>query len=166
MFGRVFAGEQRPPLQRHLAETLRRKTIANRSGRSDRLRRRIELDTRMRLSVHLLLAVAVVFASLAIPSAGRAEPGLLTTDSLLQGCEAFVEDAPTANQMQIGACAGGVNTALEIGRAARRVCPPADIGAVAAARVVTDFMQDHAERRSRPFGTLALEALGQRWPCR
>jgi hypothetical protein len=127
---------------------------------------RPESDTSMRLPVRLFVAVSVGLLGLAPPSESRAQPGLLATESLLQGCEAFIEDAPTANQMQIGACAGGVNTALEIGRAARRVCPPADAGALVAARVVTEFIQEHSERRSRPFGTLALEAMAQRWPCR
>jgi hypothetical protein len=119
----------------------------------------------MRRALPFSLALPALMAGLLVASSGHADPGLLATESMLQGCEAFVEDAPTANQMQIGACAGGVSVALEIGRAARRVCPPSDAGTVAAARVVTEFIQDHGDRRSRPFGTLALEALSTRWPC-
>lgn len=99
------------------------------------------------------------------PRAAHAQQGLLSTEAQLQGCEAFVEDAPTANQMQIGACAGGVAAALDIGLGAGRVCRPADVNLVAAARAVTDYIQESAERRSLRFGELALEALARRWPC-
>ena len=114
----------------------------------------------MRLAFSLLLA-----ACAALPCSGRAQ-GLLTTEAQLQGCEAFVEDAPTANQMQIGACAGGVAAALDIGSGAGRICRPADASLVAAARVVTEFIQQSSERRRRLFGDLALEAMAYRWPCR
>ena len=76
------------------------------------------------------------------PRAAHAQQGLLSTEAQLQGCEAFVEDAPTANQMQIGACAGGVAAALDIGLGAGRVCRPADVNLVAAARAVTDYIQE------------------------
>ena len=120
----------------------------------------------MRFSVALSVATAAMLVAAGAPSTTRAQTGLLSTEAQLQGCEAFVEDAPTANQMQIGACAGGVAAALDIGQGAGRVCLPADTGLVAAARVVTDFIQESAQRRSRRFGELALEALALRWPCR
>jgi hypothetical protein len=120
----------------------------------------------MRLPVAVLLATSALLVGVGTSWTARAQQGLLTTEAQLQGCEAFVEDAPTANQMQIGACAGGVAAALDIGQVAGRVCRPADANLVAATRVVTEFIQESAQRRSRPFGDLALEALALRWPCR
>jgi hypothetical protein len=120
----------------------------------------------MRLPVVLSVATAAMLVAAGAPRAVHAQQGLLSTEAQLQGCEAFVENAPTANQMQIGACAGGVAAALDIGQGAGRVCLPAGVNLVAAARAVTDFIQESAERRRRRFGELALEALALRWPCR
>lgn len=109
------------------------------------------------------LCAAACLLALAAPAA--AQEGILTTPSLLQGCEALIENAPTASEMQMGACAGSVAAALAIGQVQNLVCLPADGNVVGAARIVVNFIYDRAERRAQPFGPVALAALQARWSC-
>lgn len=109
------------------------------------------------------LCAAACLLALATPAAAQGD--ILTTPSLVQGCEALIENAPTASDMQTGACAGSVAAALAIGLAQNLVCPPGDGSVVAAARIVVNFIYERAERQSQPFGPLALAALQARWSC-
>ena len=109
------------------------------------------------------LCAAICLLAFAAPAA--AQDGLLTTPSLLQGCEGLIENAPTASDMQMGACAGSVAAALAIGQVQNLVCMPGDGNVVGAARIVVDFLYERAERRAQPFGPIALAALQARWSC-
>ncbi len=115
------------------------------------------------LAMRPLVLAALISA--AVPAAGQPAAGLVATGSILMGCRALVENAPTGDMMQIGACAGGVSAALDISRSLRRVCPPAGRGVIEAARVVIEFVDERPERKSDQFGPLVLTALGDRWPC-
>ena len=97
----------------------------------------------------------------------KAQPAdsVLATGSVVVGCRALVENVPGGDMMRMGACAGAVRAALDIGRSLRRVCPSDNVGTVDAARVVIAFVDEHPERTSEHFGPLALAALGYRWPC-
>ena len=99
------------------------------------------------------------------PAAAQPAEGIVATGSILMGCRALVENAPTGDMMQIGACAGAVSAALDISRSLRRVCPPAGRGIIDAARVVIMFVDERPERKNDQFGPLVLTALGDRWPC-
>jgi hypothetical protein len=109
----------------------------------------------------LTLAVLIGAAGSAV---AQPADSIVSTKSLLQGCRALVENAPTGDMMQIGACAGAVSAALDISRSQRRACPPAG-GVVEAARAVIMFVDERPERTRDQFGPLALVALGDRWPC-
>lgn len=108
---------------------------------------------------------ALFTCCLALAGPAAAQDDLLSTPSLLQGCEALTENAPTASDMQTGACAGSVATALSIGRLLERVCMPEDGTVIAAARIVIAYIYDSAERRGQRFGVVALQALQSQWPC-
>lgn len=110
----------------------------------------------------LVFACVVGFATSAAAQSGQS---IVTTESLLVGCQALIENAPTANPMQTGACAGAVKSAADIGRATQRACVPVD-DVLDAARVVVVFARESARHRAEPFGLLALQALERRWPCR
>ena len=99
-------------------------------------------------------------------SSAVAQPtdSIVATRSLLMGCRALVENAPTGDMMQMGACAGAVSTALDISRVQRRACPPAG-SVIDAARAVIMFFDERPERQADQFGPLALTAFGDRWPC-
>jgi hypothetical protein len=107
----------------------------------------------------------VVFAGTMGSAAAQPADSVVTTVSLLMGCRALVENDPTGDMMQIGACAGAVRATLDISRAVGKVCPPADGGVLESARVVIMFVDEKPERRSEHFGPLAMTALGYRWPC-
>jgi hypothetical protein len=111
-------------------------------------------------------ALPVVLCLIGLAAPAAAQDALLTPQSLLQGCEALVSNSPGGTDLQTGACAGSVDTALAIGQSQGRVCMPADSGVVSAARVVVNFIYEQAERRSQRFGLVALQALQTRWPCR
>ncbi|MGE0222849.1 MAG: Rap1a/Tai family immunity protein [Acetobacteraceae bacterium] len=113
--------------------------------------------------MHRFVFAAVL--GVATSAAAQSGQSIVGTTSLLIGCRALVEDAPSANPMQTGACAGAVKSAIDIGRMTRRSCPPSD-DLLAAARVVIVFADDNAKHRAEPFGVLALQALERRWPCR
>jgi hypothetical protein len=111
---------------------------------------------------------SLVFAVLiGVASAATAQPtdSVVATGSLLMGCRALVENAPTGDMMQIGACAGAVSAALDISRSLRRACPPGGGSVIDAARLVIMFVDERPERKNELFGPLALIALGDRWPC-
>ncbi len=99
------------------------------------------------------------------PVAAQSTEGIVATGSILMGCRALVENAPTGDMIQIGACAGAVSAALDISRSQRRACPPAGGGIIDAARVVIMFVDERPDRKNDQFGPLALTALGDRWPC-
>ncbi len=109
------------------------------------------------------LCAAVCLLAFAAPAA--AQDDILTPQALLQGCEALIENAPTASEMQMGACAGSVAAALAIGQAQNLICMPGDGGVLGAARIVVNFIYERGERRVQPFGAVALAALRARWPC-
>lgn len=111
------------------------------------------------------LAVVLGLLALAAPPVA-AQDTLLSPGSLLQGCEGLVNNAPGGSDLQTGACAGSVDTALAIGQSIGRVCMPADGNVVSAARVVVNYIYEQTGRRSQRFGLVALEALQVRWPCR
>lgn len=115
--------------------------------------------------MRLLPGLCAALCFLGFVAAAAAQDSLLTTPSLLQGCEALVENAPTASDMQTGACAGSVAAALAIGQARNLICMPDDGDVLAAARIVVDFIDERAERQAQPFGPLALAALQARWSC-
>ncbi len=115
--------------------------------------------------MHVSPALCTTICLLALAAPAAAQEGLLTPNSLLQGCEALTENAPTASGMQMGACAGSVAAALAIGQAQGTVCMPADGNVIGAARIVADFVYEQAERRGQRFGVVALQALQARWPC-
>jgi hypothetical protein len=110
------------------------------------------------------LTIAVLIG-LASPAMAQMPGGLLATGSLLAGCRAFVENAPTGDMMQMGACAGAVSAVLDVSQTLRRACPPSDVGVIDAARVVIRFSDVRASRASESFGPMALAALSDRWPC-
>ena len=97
--------------------------------------------------------------------AAQPADSIVATGSLLMGCRALVENAPTGDMMQMGACAGAVSAAVDISRTLRRACPPAGGAVLDAARVVIMFVDERPERKNDEFGPLALMALGDRWPC-
>jgi hypothetical protein len=80
------------------------------------------------------LALAALIGA-AAPAAAQPADGIVATGSILMGCRALVENAPTGDMMQIGACAGAVSAALDISRSQRRVCPPPGRGIIDAARL-------------------------------
>ncbi len=90
---------------------------------------------------------------------------IVATAPLLIGCRALVENDPDGNPMQMGACAGAVRAAADIGRSMRRSCPPAYDVVIAGARAVIDYVDEDPARRSQEFGPLALTAIGYKWPC-
>jgi hypothetical protein len=108
----------------------------------------------------LALLIGVASSSLAQPT-----DSILATGSLLMGCRALVENAPTGDMMQMGACAGAVGATLDISRAERRACPPSGGGVIEAARVVIMFVDERPGRQADQFGPLALQAFRDRWPC-
>jgi hypothetical protein len=110
----------------------------------------------------LTFAMLIVAAD---PAAAQPADSIVATGSLLMGCRALVENAPSGNTMQIGACAGAVSSALDIGRTLKRTCPPGGGGVIDAAHVVIEFVDERPERKNDQFGPLALTALGDRWPC-
>jgi len=89
---------------------------------------------------------------------------IVTTGSLLAGCQYLIEDSTNGDLMKMGACAGAVAAAMEIGRSQGRACPPAGTSIVQAAQVVKNFAQEG--HRSQPFGPVAMTAMADRWPCR
>jgi hypothetical protein len=107
----------------------------------------------------------VILAAAAVPAYAQPRDSVVATPSVLMGCRALVENAPTGDTMQIGACAGAVSAVLDIGRALKRACPPAGAGPLDAARVVIMFVDERPQRKSDQFGPLALTALGDKWPC-
>jgi hypothetical protein len=107
----------------------------------------------------------VALIGIAGPASGQTADNIVATPSLLMGCRALVENAPTGDMMQIGACAGAVSATLDISRSQHKVCPPTGGGVVDAARVVIMFVDERPERKYDQFGPLALIALGDRWPC-
>jgi hypothetical protein len=66
----------------------------------------------------------VVLIGIAGPAFAQSTDNIVATPSLLMGCRTLVENAPTGDMMQIGACAGAVSAALDISRSQRKVCPP------------------------------------------
>jgi hypothetical protein len=117
-----------------------------------------------RLFRSALVAPLLTVAWLSTPAA--AQDDILATPAMIQGCEGLVENAPTASDMQMGACAGGVASALAIGQSQRRVCAPDGTGVVVAARAVLHYIYERTDRRSQRFGVVALRALQENWPCR
>lgn len=115
--------------------------------------------------MRLFPGLCAALCLLGFAAAAAAQQDILTTPSLLQGCEALIENAPTASDLQTGACAGAVSAALAIGQAQSVVCLPGDGSVVSAARIVVNFIYERAERRSQPFGAVALAALQARWSC-
>jgi len=115
--------------------------------------------------MRLAPALPMLLCLLAPAAPVAAQEGLLTPPSLLQGCEALVSNAPGGTDLQTGACAGSVDTALAIGQSLGRVCMPADGSVLGAARVVVNFIYDRTDRRTQRFGLVALQALSERWPC-
>ena len=97
-------------------------------------------------------------------AAAQPADSIVATGPLLLGCRALVENDPNGDMMQMGACAGAVRAALDIGREVRRACGPGDGGVLEAARVVIMFVDEKPERKSEHFGPLAVTALGYRWP--
>ena len=110
-------------------------------------------------------ATLAALVCIAMPAAAQPAESIVATDSLLMGCRALVENAPTGNMMQIGACAGAVSAALDISRLLQRSCPPSAIGVIDAARRVIMFVDERPERKADQFGPLLLTALSDRWPC-
>jgi hypothetical protein len=107
----------------------------------------------------------VALFGIAGPAFAQTTDDIVATSSLLMGCRALVENAPTGDMMQMGACAGAVSTALDISRSQHKVCPPIGGGVIDAERVVVMFVDERPERKYSQFGPLALIALGDRWPC-
>lgn len=104
-------------------------------------------------------------ACVAVPAAAQPTESVVATDSLLMGCRTLIENAPTGNMMQMGACAGAVSAALDISRALKRSCPPNTVGVIDAARRIVMFVDERPERKAEQFGPLLLTALSDRWPC-
>lgn len=111
------------------------------------------------------LTLATLIGLMAPTIAHAQTDDILATGPLLVGCRAFVENDPNGNSMQMGACAGAVSTALQIARAQGKACPPPGSLIIHAARVVVEFSDERAERRSQPFGPMAVSALSDRWHC-
>jgi hypothetical protein len=109
-------------------------------------------------------AVLAILVGLATPAA--AQPAdVVATGSLLAGCQSLVENAPSGNMMQMGACAGAVSAALDISRALRQSCPPGEVGVIDVARRIVMFVDERPARQADQFGPLVLTALRDRWPC-
>jgi hypothetical protein len=111
---------------------------------------------------YLMLTALIGIAGQA---AAQSSNDVVATGSVLMGCRALVENAPTASAMQMGACAGAVNAAMDISRAQRRSCPPGGGDLITAARMVIEFVDERPERKGDQFGPLVLMALADRWPC-
>ena len=90
----------------------------------------------------------------------------VTSAFVLAGCRTLVENDPNGNMMQMGACAGAVSTAFDLGKSQRHICPPGDVGLVHAMRAVISFFDEQPSLQSEPFGPVAWRALGARWGCR
>jgi len=90
----------------------------------------------------------------------------VTSAFVLAGCRTLVENDPNGNMMQMGACAGAVSTAFDLGKSQRHICPPGDVGLVHAMRTVISFFDEQPSLQSEPFGPVAWRALGARWGCR
>ena len=118
---------------------------------------------RVKPTRHFLTVIAAIAM---FPALAAAQDNMLATPAMIQGCEGLVENAPTASDMQMGACAGAVAGALAIGQSQRRVCAPDGTGVVGAARVVLNYIYERADRRTQRFGVVALAALQANWPCR
>lgn len=114
----------------------------------------------------LAAAFAVAAAGAVVPARAQPQAMHVTSQFVLSGCQALVENDPNGNQMQMGACAGAVAVALELGAAQRHVCPPGDAGLAQAARVVIRFFDAEPGLQSQPFGPVAWRALGNHWGCR
>ena len=110
----------------------------------------------------------IMFALLiATVGSAAAQPAdsVVATESLVMGCRSLVQNDPNGDQMQMGACAGALRAAIDIGHELGRACPPTDGGVLEAARVVVMFVDERPERKSEGFGPLALMAIGYKWPC-
>jgi hypothetical protein len=92
------------------------------------------------------LALAALLGA-AAPAVAQPAEGIVATGSILLGCRALVENAPTGDMMQIGACAGAVSVALDISRRKARV-PACRWRVIDAARVVIMFVDERPERKS------------------
>jgi hypothetical protein len=90
------------------------------------------------------LTLAVLLCSTG-PAIAQPADSVVATGSLLMGCRALVENAPTGNTM--------------------RVCPPGGSGVLDAAHPVIRFVDERPERKTDQFGPRILMALGDRWPC-
>lgn len=120
-------------------------------------------------SFHGALAVAALAATVAgavAPAGAQPQAMHVTSPFVLSGCRALVENDPNGNQMQMGACAGAVSVAMDLGTAQRHVCPPRDAGLADAARVVIRFFDAEPGLQAQPFGPVAWRALGYHWGCR
>jgi hypothetical protein len=109
----------------------------------------------------------ILVAWMAVAGAAQAQPSddILATRTLLGGCQSLVENDPNGTPLLIGACAGAASSALTIAQDVRRACPPAGTGVLDVARLVIAFAQERPARQSQPFGSLALTAMSDRWPC-
>ncbi len=110
----------------------------------------------------LMLAI---LAGVAGPAVAQPADSIVATGNVLMGCRSLVENDPNGDQMRMGACAGAVRAAADIGRSTRRACPPMQEVVLEAARVVIMFVDEEPERKSEEFGPLALTAIGYKWPC-
>jgi len=114
--------------------------------------------------VGTVLAAAVGIA--APPAFAQPQAMDVSSQFVLSGCRALVENDPNGNAMQMGACAGAVSSVVDLGASQRHLCPPGDAGLAHAARLVIAFFDEQPGLQSQPFGPVALRALGYHWGCR
>jgi hypothetical protein len=113
----------------------------------------------------LAMLAGAILAGAPISAVAQPTDSIVATANLLVGCRALVENDPNGDPMQMGACAGAVRAAADIGRTLRRACPQVTDVVVEGARVVILFVDEKPERKSEEFGPLAMTAMGYKWPC-
>ena len=81
-------------------------------------------------------------------------------------CRQVVEDKLNqSDAFNDGACVGFITGLASLGRVVG-VCRPEGSTPEQAVRVVIQYLDQRPARTNEKFGTLALEALSEAWPCK
>ena len=110
-----------------------------------------------------MMRASIIIFIILYTSNSHAQPSR-TGNDILPGCQAIVTNALPNDRIlniKIGYCMGAI---AALG-ASDHVCAPDSSTTGQAIRIVAKYLEDNPQRLQESFIDLAIDALGEAWPC-
>jgi Ssp1 endopeptidase immunity protein Rap1a len=128
----------------------------------------------------VLFGTAALALALTAAQAAQAEREEFSASTILPGCKALIDENYTREMVQQGFCMGTIRWVTQMGAAMRysksiggptlnSLCTgriPDEVTLAQLVRVVVKYIEARPERMHVEFGSLALDAIREAWPCR